>query len=130
VREPLVPLDLVRRAAVAFPCIADALRCAAMFALLTYLPLYASVRSGGSAINAGLILTPFIIGSFLAVPARGDRPSLPTLRSLSQVAIGSFALASIVFAGLVIWGGSKPELNAALLIIGASQAPGFSPSCS
>ena len=124
-REPLVPLDLVRRAAVAFPCIADALRCAARFALLTYLPLYASVRSGGSAVNAGLILTPFIIGSFLGSSGSGRLAHHFTLRSLSQVALGSFALASIVFAGLVIWGGSKPGLNAALFIIGASQGAGF-----
>jgi predicted MFS family arabinose efflux permease len=110
---------------VAFPCVADAVRCAAMFALLTYLPLYASVRSGGSAVNAGLILTPFIIGSFLGSSGSGRLAHHYTLRSLSQVALGAFALGSIVFAGLVIWGGSKLAVNTTLLIIGASQGAGF-----
>jgi len=125
VREPLMPLDLVRRAAVAFPCMADFARCGAVFALMTYLPLYAAVRSGASAVNAGLILTPVILGSFVGSSLGGRLAHRYTLKRISQAALLALAVASLGYAALVIWGGNRFLGTSALFVIGAAQGAGY-----
>ncbi len=125
VREPLMPLELVRRPGVAFPCLADAVRCAAMFALMTYLPLFVSVRSGGSAVNAGLILTPFILGSFVGSSGCGRLAHRFSLRALAQASLVAFLAGSLVLAVLVGWGGSHLMMTATLFVIGMGQGAGY-----
>jgi EmrB/QacA subfamily drug resistance transporter len=60
--EPLLPLGLFRRRVMAVSSAASALAGAAMFSLVSYVPLYVQAVLGGSATAAGSVITPMAVG--------------------------------------------------------------------
>ncbi|HET7752684.1 MAG TPA: MDR family MFS transporter [Anaeromyxobacteraceae bacterium] len=79
--EPLVPLDLFKEPVLAVASAAGALVGAAMFALTSYLPLYAQALLGATPTGAGSAIAPMAIGWPIAsaiggrlIPRIGFRP--------------------------------------------------------
>lgn len=60
--EPLIPFDLFTIPMVRAAAATGFLAGMAMFGAISYVPLYVQAVLGGSAVRAGLVLTPFILG--------------------------------------------------------------------
>lgn len=60
--DPLIPFDLFKIPMVRAAAVTGFLTGMAMFGAISYVPLYVQAVLGGSAIQAGLALTPFILG--------------------------------------------------------------------
>ncbi|MDX3385557.1 MFS transporter [Streptomyces niveiscabiei] len=66
VREPVVPLHLLRRPILAISNAQAFASGAAMFGALMFLPVFLQVTTGGSATDSGLLLLPLTLGIVLA----------------------------------------------------------------
>jgi EmrB/QacA subfamily drug resistance transporter len=62
IAEPLIPLDLFKIPMVRAAAATGFLAGMAMFGAISYVPLYIQAVLGASAVEAGLVLTPFILG--------------------------------------------------------------------
>jgi EmrB/QacA subfamily drug resistance transporter len=60
--DPIVPFSLFRNPVVTVGCITGFLVGAAMFGALAFIPLFVQGAMGGSATDAGVLLTPFLLG--------------------------------------------------------------------
>lgn len=60
--EPIVPLSLFRNRVVAVGSITAFMIGAAMFGAITFIPLFVQGTLGGTATQAGVLLTPFLLG--------------------------------------------------------------------
>ncbi|WP_141736761.1 MDR family MFS transporter [Oligoflexus tunisiensis] len=83
--EPLLPIDLFSTRLMAVSSLAGALLGAAMFSVLTYLPLFVQGVMAGSPTEAGFTLTPMIVGWPLAAAISG--------RFIARISFRSFVLA-------------------------------------
>ena len=61
-KEPIVPLSLFRNQVVAVGSITAFMIGAAMFGAITFIPLFVQGTLGGTATQAGVLLTPFLLG--------------------------------------------------------------------
>jgi EmrB/QacA subfamily drug resistance transporter len=103
--EPLLPVDLFRRRVMAASSAAGALVGAAMFAVVTYIPLHVQAVLGGSPTAAGSAISPMAIGWPLAsavsgrlLPRVGFRPFVRA--GLFVSALAATALAVILRPGV------------------------------
>jgi EmrB/QacA subfamily drug resistance transporter len=60
--EPIIPLSIFRNPIVAYGSLTGFLVGTAMFGALTFIPLFVQGTLGGSATEAGIILTPLLLG--------------------------------------------------------------------
>jgi len=61
-RDPIVPFSLFANPVVTVGCIIGFLVGAAMFGALAFIPLFVQGAMGGTATDAGVLLTPFLLG--------------------------------------------------------------------
>jgi EmrB/QacA subfamily drug resistance transporter len=69
--DPIVPFSLFQNRVVTVGCIIGFLVGAAMFGALAFIPLFVQGAMGGSATDAGVLLTPFLLGWFATAVAGG-----------------------------------------------------------
>jgi EmrB/QacA subfamily drug resistance transporter len=61
-KEPIVPFSLFQNRVIAVGSLISFLAGAAMFGAITFIPLFVQGTLGGTATQAGLLLTPFLLG--------------------------------------------------------------------
>jgi EmrB/QacA subfamily drug resistance transporter len=71
-REPIVPFSLFRNRIIAVGSLISFLIGASLFGAVTFIPLFVQGTLGGSATQAGLLLTPFLMG-WMALSIIGGR---------------------------------------------------------
>lgn len=115
--EPMLPLDLFRNRIIAVASVGNTLLGTLLFAVTAFVPVFAQGVSGGTAIDAGLVLMPILIGWPISSTIAG--------RYLMRVGYRQFALGGslLLMAGgamLALVDASSPRLllAAAMLILG------------
>jgi EmrB/QacA subfamily drug resistance transporter len=118
--DPIVPFSLFRNRVVAVGSITSFMVGAAMFGALSFIPLFVQGAMGGSATEAGILLTPFLLG-WVVMAVVGGRLMLsigyrPTVLAGLTVLIVSFAF-------LAMFGRSTPrwELLTDMALMGAGM---------
>jgi len=94
--EPIVPLSLFRNRIIAVGSIIGFMVGAAMFGALSFIPLFVQGTLGGTATEAGALLTPFLLG-WVTMSVIGGRLMFrigyrPTILAGLFVLAGSFAV--------------------------------------
>jgi EmrB/QacA subfamily drug resistance transporter len=119
-REPIVPFSLFRNRVVAVGSITSFLVGAAMFGAISFIPLFIQGTMGGSATEAGILLTPFLLGWVVTAILGG--------RLIFQVGFRPTILAGLVilvisFGILSTFGQTTPrwELLADMAAMGAGM---------
>lgn len=97
-KEPIVPLSLFRNRVVAVGSIIAFMIGASMFGAITFIPLFVQGTLGGTATQAGVLLTPFLLG-WVVLAVVGGRLIFwvgyrATIISGLIVLVGSFGLLS------------------------------------
>jgi len=118
--DPIVPFSLFRNRVVAVGSITSFMVGAAMFGALSFIPLFVQGAMGGSATEAGILLTPFLLG-WVVMAVVGGRLMLsigyrPTVLAGLTVLIVSFAF-------LAMFGRTTPrwELLTDMAMMGAGM---------
>jgi EmrB/QacA subfamily drug resistance transporter len=104
--DPIVPFSLFENPVVTVGCITGFLVGAAMFGALAFIPLFVQGAMGGSATDAGILLTPFLLGWVIMAVVGG--------RLMFRVGYRSTVLSGLVvlmlsFAVLSSFGRSTPR---------------------
>jgi DHA2 family multidrug resistance protein len=97
-RDPLVNLRVFRYRNFAFGCILIALFGAAIYGLVTLLPLFYQELLGYNALTAGIAVSPRGLGAIIAMPIIGVLTSRIDNRFLIATGFGLFAISSVWFA--------------------------------
>ncbi len=115
--EPMLPLDLFRSRLIAVASAGNALIGALLFSLTAYVPLFAQGVLGGTAVDAGSVLTPVLIGWPIASTISGR---LLLRIGYRPLALGGSVgvLAGCALLATVDAGTSRPWLWGAMLLIG------------
>jgi EmrB/QacA subfamily drug resistance transporter len=96
--EPIIPLPFFRNRTFLVSIISMAMLGAAMFGVITYLPLFVQGVIGKSATNSGAVLTPLMLGLVAAsttsgqITSRTGRYKWSPILGLSLLTIGMFLL--------------------------------------
>jgi EmrB/QacA subfamily drug resistance transporter len=106
VAEPLLPLGMFSTRLFAVSAALGFVSCLTMFAALSYVPLYAQGVLGASARDAGLALTPMMVGWPLAGAAAGW---VLNRTGYTPLVLGGAALMTLGF-GLLAWPGLASDL--------------------
>jgi EmrB/QacA subfamily drug resistance transporter len=106
--EPVVPFRLFRQRVIAVASIASTLLGAAMLAMVTFVPLYVQAILSGTPTQAGMAITPMVIGWPIAsavgarlLPYLGFRPVIRS--GLVIAAVGAAAMAYGLKPGCPLW---------------------------
>lgn len=104
--EPIVPFSLFRNRIIGVGCITAFMVGAAMFGALSFVPLYVQGTLGGTATEAGALLTPFLLG-WVTMSVVGGRLMFrigyrPTILAGLVVLVASFGV-------LATFGGTTPR---------------------
>lgn len=116
--DPVVPPSLLRRRTVAVAVVAGFLTGAAMFAAISFVPLYAQGVLGAGASGAGAALMPLML-SWVAFSVLGGRLLLRI--GYRPTVIGGLGVltAGLVLLGLRHAGSSRTVFHAELALVGA-----------
>jgi EmrB/QacA subfamily drug resistance transporter len=98
VPEPVLPFAIFKKPVIAVSSVAGALIGGAMFATMTYVPLFVQGVLGGSPTDAGSAVTPMVIGWPLASAVAGRLLMKMGYRPLIRGGLGVTAAASIALA--------------------------------
>jgi EmrB/QacA subfamily drug resistance transporter len=96
--EPVLPFAIFKKPVIAVSSVAGALIGGAMFATMTYVPLFVQGVLGGSPTDAGSAVTPMVIGWPLASAVAGRLIMKMGYRPLIRGGLGVTAAASIALA--------------------------------
>lgn len=96
--EPVLPFTIFKKPVIAVSSVAGALIGGAMFATMTYVPLFVQGVLGGSPTDAGSAVTPMVIGWPVASAISGRLIMRMGYRPLIRGGLGLTAAASIVLA--------------------------------
>ncbi|MEK6301837.1 MAG: MDR family MFS transporter [Acidobacteriota bacterium] len=118
--DPVVPFSLFRNRVVAVGSITSFMVGAAMFGALSFIPLFVQGAMGGSATEAGILLTPFLLG-WVVMAVVGGRLMLtigyrPTVLAGLTVLIVSFGFLATFGRGTPRW-----ELLADMALMGSGM---------
>ncbi|MFO0661826.1 MAG: MFS transporter [Polyangiaceae bacterium] len=116
--EPIVPLDLISRRAMAVACLAASLFGASMMATLTYVPLFIQEVCGRTPTEAGGIVTPMLVGWPLAATATSRAIVRMGFRLPIRAGAALVAGASIAFAWAVSVSSSDWVLQLVMFVFG------------
>lgn len=98
--EPLIPLGLFGNRMVRAAAATGLLAGMAMFGAVPYVPLYVQAVLGGSAVHAGLVLTPFVLGWVICSILSARLVLRIGYRSVVTAGMALLALAFFLLAGL------------------------------
>jgi EmrB/QacA subfamily drug resistance transporter len=115
--EPILPLDLFENRLIAVASVGNTLLGAFLYAVTAYVPMFGQGVLGGSAVAAGTLLTPVLLGWPIASTIAGRALLKVGYRTMSiggglLAVVGSFLLAR---TGA---GTTRPEMLTSMLIIG------------
>lgn len=98
--EPMLPLDLFRNRLIAMASVGNALLGALLFCLTAFIPMFGQGVLGGSAVAAGTLLTPVLIGWPIASTLAGRYLFRVGYRSMavSGQILGLIAVGCLAFA--------------------------------
>lgn len=115
--EPMLPLSLFRERLIAVCSLGNVILGALLYSITAYVPVFAQGVLGGTAVDAGTVLTPILIGWPLASLIVGRYMMRFGYRSF---AIGGSALllAGGVMLALVDAGTGRPWIMVSMMIIG------------
>jgi EmrB/QacA subfamily drug resistance transporter len=118
--DPIVPFSLFRNRVVAVGSVTGFMIGASMFGALSFIPLFVQGAMGGTATEAGLLLTPFLLG-WVVMAVVGGRLMLnigyrPTVLAGLTVQVISFAFLSMFNSSTPRW-----ELLADMALMGAGM---------
>jgi MFS family permease len=118
--DPIVPFSLFRNRVVAVGSVTGFMIGASMFGALSFIPLFVQGAMGGTATEAGLLLTPFLLG-WVVMAVVGGRLMLnigyrPTVLAGLTVQVISFAFLSMFSSSTPRW-----ELLADMALMGAGM---------
>ncbi len=105
--DPIVPLSLFRNRVVAVGSVTSVFLGTALFGALTFIPLFVQATLGGSATEAGRVLTPFLL-SWVSLAVIGGRLMLrvgyrPTVIAGLTILTASFVVLSRIGPGTPRW---------------------------
>jgi EmrB/QacA subfamily drug resistance transporter len=108
VREPILPIDLFMQRVIAVSSATSALAGAAMFSMITYVPLYVQGVLGGDPTDAGAAIGPMVVAWPIASAVAGRLLTKIGFRPLIRiglllVALSSIALALLLRPGAPVW---------------------------
>jgi len=118
--DPMLPVDLLRAPVVARTLVVVFLVGMALFGAITFIPLYVQAVMGGTATEAGQVLTPLFLGWVSMSIATAK---LTVLVGYRPLAIGGSVVMVLGFVGLVSVGADSPRtaVLASGLFIGAGM---------
>lgn len=112
--EPMLPLDLFRNRLIAVSSVGNILLGALLYAITAYVPMFSQGVLGGTAVDAGTILTPVLIGWPIASTLAG--------RALLRVGYRTMSLGGgvLVMAGALplAFVTTRPEILVSMMVIG------------
>ena len=110
-KEPIIPFSLFKRRLFASSQVLAFLYGATFIPLTVYIPIFVQSVYGGSATNAGLILTPMMLGSVVGSAVAGIFQTKTSFRNIMFVSIVSFAI------GMSLLSTMTPETSRTLVTI-------------
>lgn len=118
--DPIVPFSLFRNRVVAVGSVTSFMIGASMFGALSFIPLFVQGAMGGTATEAGLLLTPFLLG-WVVMAVVGGRLMLNI--GYRPTVLAGLTVQVISFAFLATFGRSTPrwELLADMALMGAGM---------
>ncbi|MFJ7859941.1 MDR family MFS transporter [Peribacillus sp. NPDC097206] len=108
-KDPIISLWLFKRRLFATSQILAILYGGTFIILTVYIPIFVQAVYGGSATNAGLILTPMMLGSVVGSAIGGIFNSKTSFRNLMTISVVCY------FAGMLLLGTLTPETSRTLL---------------
>ena len=111
VKDPIISFWMFKKRLFATSQILAILYGATFIILTVYIPIFVQAVYGGSATNAGFILTPMMLGSVVGSALGGILQTKTSYRNLMLVSIVSF------FAGMFFLGTLTPETSRSFLTI-------------
>lgn len=115
--EPMLPLDLFRNRLIAVSSMGNLLLGALVFAITAYVPMFGQGVLGGTAVDAGIILAPILIGWPISSLLAGRMLLKVGYRAMSIGGALLVVTGSLLLARADALTG-RPEIMAAMLIIG------------
>ncbi|MGM9928425.1 MAG: DHA2 family efflux MFS transporter permease subunit [Bacillus sp. (in: firmicutes)] len=110
-KEPIISFSLFKRRLFASSQILAFLYGATFIPLTVYIPIFVQAVFGGSATNAGLILTPMMLGSVFGSAMAGMWQTKTSFRNIMFVSIFTFGLGMFLLSTL------NPETSRGLLTV-------------
>ncbi|HWM93752.1 MAG TPA: MDR family MFS transporter [Thermoanaerobaculia bacterium] len=115
--EPMLPLSLFRDRLIAVSSVGNVILGALLFSITAFVPVFAQGVLGGSALDAGTVLTPILIGWPISSAITGRFMMRLGYRSFAILGSGLLLTGGVMLA-LADSGTTRPEIMAAMLIIG------------
>lgn len=124
-KEPILPFWLFKRRLFATSQILAFLYGGTFIILTVFIPIFVQAVYGGSATNAGLILTPMMLGSVVGSAIGGIFQTKTSYRNLMIISVIAY------FIGMFLLGGLTPEttrlmLTLFMIIVGFGMGFSFS----
>ena len=118
--EPILPLDILRSPVMSRTIVVVFLVGFALFGAIAFIPLFVQTVLGGTATEAGQVLTPLFLG-WVVMSIVGARATVKL--GYRSVSITGSILMTIGFVGLTLLTAEsgKPHLYASCLIVGAGM---------
>ncbi|MGE7604554.1 MDR family MFS transporter [Peribacillus sp. NPDC097675] len=110
-KDPIISLWLFKRRLFATSQILAILYGGTFIILTVYIPIFVQAVYGGSATNAGLILTPMMLGSVVGSAIGGIFNSKTSFRNLMTISVVCY------FGGMLLLGTLTPETSRTLLTL-------------
>lgn len=110
-KDPIISFWLFKRRLFATSQILAILYGGTFIILTVYIPIFVQAVYGGSATNAGLILTPMMLGSVVGSSIGGIFNSKTSFRNLMTISVVCY------FAGMLLLGTLTPETSRTLLTL-------------
>ncbi|WP_249596330.1 MDR family MFS transporter [Peribacillus frigoritolerans] len=110
-KDPIISLWLFKRRLFATSQILAILYGGTFIILTVYIPIFVQAVYGGSATNAGLILTPMMLGSVIGSAIGGIFNTKTSFRNLMTVSVICY------FAGMLLLGTITPDTSRTLLTL-------------
>lgn len=114
-KDPMLPMTLFSNRSISIASVSGALFTAAMFAGVTYLPLYVQAVLGGSPTQGGQMLTPMLVLWPVCATLAGFVVTRIGFRPLVVGGLGLAALANLVLA---VWMGPQTPLWLPMVAMG------------
>ncbi|WHY57001.1 MDR family MFS transporter [Peribacillus simplex] len=108
-KDPIISLWLFKRRLFATSQILAILYGGTFIILTVYIPIFVQAVYGGSATNAGLILTPMMLGSVIGSAVGGIFNTKTSFRNLMTISVICY------FAGMLLLGTITPDTSRTLL---------------
>jgi EmrB/QacA subfamily drug resistance transporter len=110
-KDPIIPFWLFKKRLFATSQILAFLYGATFIILTVYIPIFVQAVYGGSATNAGFILTPMMLGSVAGSGVGGSFQTKTSYRNLMIISVVSY------FIGMYLLGSLSPDTSRTLLTI-------------